>query len=424
MIVIDDKSTGVITSGKQLFLSSGDFKDDVTFKASFIVTSDLHCDGSIVALFDLIVFGDIEAEEIDIKGRFVCLGNCKVSGKLLVQTDIWAEDIQAAAVVCHDRIVAQSIDAETVYSDSNIIVGKTLAIEEKAETYQNIICGETAFGAGRLIASKVLTTDPLDMDDGTEAIESPFAYFPTHRTNSDTGITKEASRFAVNNDYAGYLSLISAVPELDLSKRCDRYLAVLKTVENDYPSSISKLTDVSILLWLIEIVHSDIFANWDIISNWTEETRKHFVDMAEGKNTIALKEKPANKLLKGYTITHSKYGFGTVLNVTSSQPGSKQPSIAEINFSEFGKKKFPIPDSLKYFTIISETPLPSSEEIRQSITCEINSYAEWISALSISNQYKEYLGDALYHIVFDLLLDKIGLKAVFVENRFKEKGWN
>ena len=73
---------------------------------------------------------------------------------------------------------------------------------------------------------------------------------------------------------------------------------------------------------------------------------------------------------------------------------------------------------------LSATPLPSSEEIRQSITCEINSYAEWISALSISNQYKEYLGDALYHIVFDLLLDKIGLKAVFVENRFKEKGWN
>ena len=62
--------------------------------------------------------------------------------------------------------MAQSIDADIVQADGNIIIGKTLAVEEKAQTYQKVICGETAYGAGKIIASTILTSEPLDLDDG------------------------------------------------------------------------------------------------------------------------------------------------------------------------------------------------------------------------------------------------------------------
>ncbi len=59
-----------------------------------------------------------------------------------------------------------------------------------------------------------------------------------------------------------------------------------------------------------------------------------------------------------------------------------------------------------------------------SIQCNISSYSEWLSSLQLIDQYKELLGTSLYDIIYGLLLAKLGLKPMFVENRFKEKGWN
>lgn len=213
MILYDDKTKNAIKTGNQLLYPNINQSDDVTFKASYIISGDLHCTGKISALFDLIVFGDVIAEEMDIKGRFVCMGRCDISGTIIVQNDIWAEDIQANSVVCHDRIVAQSIDADTVIADSNIIIGKTLAIEKKAQTYQNIICGETAYGAGKIVASSILTAEPLDLDDGEDALESPFQYAPKSSSSGNTELSRESAKYALNNDYSGFLSKLMKIPD-------------------------------------------------------------------------------------------------------------------------------------------------------------------------------------------------------------------
>lgn len=57
-----------------------------------------------------------------------------------------------------------------------------------------------------------------------------------------------------------------------------------------------------------------------------------------------------------------------------------------INFEEYGVKKFPIPDALKHFLVLSETSTSSSEEIKGSMTCDINDYKEWLNALEIINE--------------------------------------
>lgn len=419
MRIYDDKTNGVIASGKQLLLSSIKVSEDVTFKASFIILSELRCNGRITALFDLIVLGDVEAKEIEIKGRFVCLGNCKVNGSMIVQNDIWAEDIQATSITCHDRIVAQSIDADTVNSDMNIIIGKTFAIAEKAVTNQNIICGETAFGTGRICASKIITSDPLDLDEGTEALESPFTYSPSQETNHNSELDREAARYSQNNDFRSFFDKLFLIPEIDTTNQFPRYLSVLNTIATDYPSSIDGITDISILLSMVKIINTDYFKDWPIIRQWTEEVKKHFENMIEGKSSDLTPKKSALKMLKGYTVSHDKYGLGLVEDVIETNA----TRIAYINFSEYGVKTFPLPDSLKFFSVLSETPISSNEEPRISITCEINSFVEWLSSLTLIEENKDYLGENLYRFIFDLLVDKIGLKAKFVEDRFKEKGW-
>lgn len=424
MVLYDDKTKNAIKTGNQLLIPSINCAEDITFKASYIVAANLNCAGKISALFDLIVFGDVHADEINVKGRFVCMGRCCVSGMIVVHDDIWCEDMQTASVTCHGGIVAQSVAADNVVAEENIIIGKTLAIEEKAHTYQNLICGETAYGAGRIIASKILTAEPLDLDDGEEAIESPFQYTPKFTSRGMTEIENESVKYAKINDYKAYLSVLMKVSDESLKKQFERYALLLRAVEMAYPKSISDFKDVSLLIGLMEIVHSQYFQGWDKVVEWTDSVLAHFKNVVEGRASITNEMKPATALRKGYTVLHQKYGKGTVGSVLQVTMNGKISSVAKVNFDNHGEKKFPLPDALKFFTILSEKELLTADEIKESLQCGINSYAEWLNSLQVINQYKEFLGNNLYDLIYSLLLAKLGLKPKFIEDRFKEKGWN
>ena len=98
MITYDDKSQGAISVGKKnnsFIIGNIEDNGEVVFKASYIVASDLTVTGKIIALFDLIVLGDVKAYNIDVKGKFVCLGNCNVEESLIVNGKIIAQDIKA-----------------------------------------------------------------------------------------------------------------------------------------------------------------------------------------------------------------------------------------------------------------------------------------------------------------------------------------
>lgn len=424
MKLYDDKSKSVVKSGTQLLITNINSSEDVTFKASYIVSSDLRCTGKITALFNLIVYGNVYAEEIDVKGRFVCMGSCTVSGTIVVQDDIWCEDIKANSIMCHSRIVSQSIDADSIIADGNIIVGKTLAVEEIAQTFQNIICGETAYGAGKIVALRILTAEPLDLDDGEEAIESPFQYVPELSSCADPEVAKLSTKYAGSNDYSRYIKKLLKNADKATSNQLHKYLKVLKAVEAVYPSELSKLKDISLLLWMIEVLDSEYFKGWNGVKEWTGALLEHFKSIADGKAIGIQEAKPATKLEKGYQILHFNYGKGTVRTVNSAIVKGKPANIAVIDFESVGEKKFPLPESLKFFTVLSEKEESSSDQRKASIQCDVSSYSEWISFLYLVFQHKDYLGKDLYEIVYGLLLSKLGLKSKFVMERFKEKGWN
>ncbi len=424
MILYDDKTKNIIKTGNQLLIPTIDASEDVTFKASYVVSSDLKCKGKIVALFDLIVFGDVCAQEINVKGRFVCMGCCSVSNAIVVHDDIWCEEINAESITCHDKIVAQSINAEIVIAEGNIIIGKTLEIEEKAQTNQYVICGETAYGAGRIIASSILTVEPLDLDDGEEALESPFQYIPNVASGEAIGFISSSIEHVTCNDYEGFLLELMGDSNGHTQELLDRYLSVLKTVEKALPHSVRKLRDVSTLIWLLDLSHSEYFKGWNKIAEWTDLISSHFKNMAVGKVSGEHEPRPATKLLKGYTVSHHKYGKGIVRAVLQTAMKGKTSCVAVVDFENYGEKKFPLPDSLKFFDVLSENEIPSTSTVGESMQCNVDSYSEWLHSMNVINQYKDYLGECLYNKIYSLLLEKLGLKPKYVEDRFKEKGWN
>ena len=114
MAVYDDKTPGIIKSGNYSIISSVKSRTEAVFKASYIVASGIQVEGKITALFDLIVIGDVVAHDIDVKGKFVCIGNCQVGNSVTVQDKLFVKEIRAKSIEVHDDITAQEIDVDVL----------------------------------------------------------------------------------------------------------------------------------------------------------------------------------------------------------------------------------------------------------------------------------------------------------------------
>jgi len=287
MRIYDDKTTGILKSNDQFVLTSFETCDGVTFKASYIVASDLNCTGKVTALFDLIVFGNVEAVELDVKGKFICTGKCVISGTLSAQYDIWVDYIHAKSIECRDRIVAQEIDADVVNADGDIVVGKCLAVMKLAHSGNNIVCGETAYGSGKVEANNVITGEPIDLDEGVDAVVNPYTYnslmdaTPILAANN-ASLTNVTPDFVANGDWAGYLDWLIKNSEVESVK--DQFMSWKKILSTVYELTITGMTDcrdLSLLIWTVGIASSDYFSEWSRVQEILMTIDKHFASVVK-----------------------------------------------------------------------------------------------------------------------------------------------
>jgi len=284
MNIYDDKTKGVIESNGRFVLPSFKNCDEATFKASYVIVSDMKCTGKVTAFFDLTVLGNVEAAELDVKGKFVCTGNCVVSGTLLAQYDIWADDIRAKTIESHDRIIAQEIDADVVKADGDIIVGKCLAVEKLAHSGNNIICGETAYGSGKVAANTVITGEPIDLDDGLDAVIKPNVYglsvcAPVLAARNEFPISV-LSDFAASGDWSGYLDwLIENAVVASAKERFMSWKVLLSKADKLIRTGIADCRDLTLLIWIVDIASSDYFSDWPKVRELLKAVDRHFVSV-------------------------------------------------------------------------------------------------------------------------------------------------
>lgn len=317
MTTYDDKTVGIHSSGGRFILPNCIDCDDLTFKASFIVESNVKCTGKITALFDLIVIGDVEASEIDVKGSFLCIGKCKANN-IVVYDGIWSEEITAASIETNSRIMAQEIKAETIIAEGSILVARTLDIDSTAESRTAIICGETAFGAGMISAPIVFTGEPLDLDDGDDAVitkdvvnnqESEERDLPSDNhigSSIDIDLIQIGEdTFKQENNYCGYLDfVISKAHDEEEREKFKRWKTILLEVERNC-HSIDTCIDAVQLIWLSEVASSDYFRNWSKIDEMFIMVDQHFVDlMHDNAEEIICTISSYSELLKAMSIIY------------------------------------------------------------------------------------------------------------------------
>lgn len=312
MSTYDDKTQGISESNGRFILPEFKPCDEATFKASYIVASNVECNGKITALFDLTVLGNLEAAELDVKGRFICIGKCEVSGAVIVQNDIWAEDIRADSIETHDRIVAQEIDVGTVNADGNIVAGKILAVEKLAQSAKNILCGETAYGSGKVAANAVITGEPIDLDEGAEAVIAPYSYAPTavSPVSAEASgvylISQRTTEFASTGNWVAYLDLLakSAVCEEDKLK-FERWSGILWEAESITRKGIECYKNVGLLIWVVEIANSDYFVDWSVTGSLLAALNRHFAKLVQSdKSSVVCSIKSYGEWLQALKVLH------------------------------------------------------------------------------------------------------------------------
>lgn len=481
MAVYDDKTSGIIKAGDGdncFIISNVKSRTEAIFKASYIVASSMHVSGKITALFDLIVLGDVEADDIEVKGKFVCLGDCTVENSIIVQDKMFVKQVKAKNIEVHDQITAQEIDVDVIKADGNIIVGQTLATEELAFSGQNMLCGETVFGRGEVSAYKIITGEDPDLDFGEDAIINPNKIEFKKSNSLETLYSEEDVK---NNNFLDYIDKLKKASNQILQKEMfSRWEKTLCEVEELLKNDVFPILDLKVLLVLREIVLSDYFKEWNLINEWYLEIATYFEKLMDGtlpldnqiqtlenvrvgqklKHAIdgecivesvskkhyvqgeilfdsGIKKEFKKDLLKKTTdekeirrinffgglelnqrIKDTTYGKGIVTKYNKSKS-----TLVSVVFANTQTKSYDLELAKYFFTIVQE-PIMTAERIQAKLFLNVNSYVEWITYVNILHSSKKEFNKKLYSKVMDMLYAKIGVKSKFIEDRIKENGWD
>lgn len=318
------------------YIYNGDIEElqDINFETKFIVNGNIKCKGQIHSRFDLIVNGDMTAGDICVEGNLICSGTCRAEGLITVHSDMRANKICANRIEVQDDIVADSIETDSILSKSgNILVSKTMMLKSEigmAKCNNNILCGTTISGVGKVKANNILTSENLRVDDdaveGTvRAGEHDYAPVP-HMANCS--VTEESAIYITNENYNGYLEylLSNAVDEIQ-----KRHIAHWKYVtEKMIPLDINECTDISLYVWLVEMANSQEFCNWPSISRLCDAAAGHFESMVQteiGRLTCSINNKQEwQEILSILDI------YGNCINVNVAR------TIRALVWSKFGIK--------------------------------------------------------------------------------------
>ncbi len=416
MAIYDDKTAGIIKADEYFIINEVKSRTDAVFKASYLVASNLRVSGKITALFDLIVVGDVSAEDIDVKGKFICLGDCTVRNSIVVQDKMSVQQVKAQTIEVHDEIIAQEIDVDNMKADGNIIVGQTLATEELAYSEQNILCGDTAYGAGEISARSIITVNELDMDNGVDAAVNPNII--VFEEKKEASVTPQGGNYAVKNDYESYFNELWVEGDEILKDKIFRWRRALKETEELLAQAESTFScfDVGLLLTLTEIANSNYFDEWFEIEAWWKNLLAHFNNIAEG-NLIGLKKNlTIDDFAVNLRIKHVTFGTGTVSAVRGG-------GMVDILFDSGKRSSFQLGIALKFFSL-EEINAVTSEQLRAQLFVEPMEFSEWLAYLNVLELYAHVFSPKLLTILEELLYAKMGLKPKFVAERIKENGWD
>lgn len=133
----------------------------LVFNESYTMIGERLRAPSVYACYDLTVIGDMEVENIEVKGNLYVTGNIKAKQLSCLKAITCNGDIDSEAI-SGSEIVANNIACHSITCLGIIIAKTTIDIGASLETKKSVITGEGILGSGQFSARNAVTTDYFD----------------------------------------------------------------------------------------------------------------------------------------------------------------------------------------------------------------------------------------------------------------------
>ena len=290
-----------------------------------------------------------------------------------------------------------------------------MAIEDLAYSEQNILCGETAYGAGRISASCITTVEELDLDKGIDAVVNPNKIsFDKKNSLSSFDFGRE---YIAKNDFNAYLKELKDTTDQQLLNSLKRWQNALNQTAELFKDREPKhldCYDLGLLLTLTEISQSIYFKGWTKIQDWNSRIQSHFERLSSADSSDIDIPMSITDFKIGKRVVHKNFGSGQIVSINNLR--------FVVLFDTGAQREFGLMVGRKFFSAERER-IGNINEIIERLYINPMGYGEWIAFISILKLYGSLYTEKLVEIIEDLLYSKIGLKTKFVKDIIQNNGW-
>ena len=226
----------------------------LVFNESYTITGGTLSAPSVYACYDLTVIGNMQVDDIEIRGNLYVLGSVKAKRLSCLKAIICSGDIDAEEINANE-IVANNITCHSISCSGNILARTTIDISGSLNTEKSVMAGEGILGNGRFSAKAATAGEYFDFDG--EAIGKIF------ELETDTTFGEPQSTPAVEETFEVLSQKIQKriksellrAGEIDEDKLVE-FVAQLSEIDEDMLYDWKELTDK-----LVELSYLDKITN-------------------------------------------------------------------------------------------------------------------------------------------------------------------
>ena len=244
----------------------------LVFNESYTVLGDKLIAPSIYASYDLTIFGNLEADDIEIRGNLNVMGNIKAKRVSCLKTIFCSSDINADQIFCTE-LVANNITCKRLSCPGNVIARTTIDIAEAIETERSVMAGEGILGGGSFSAKNAVAADFFAFDGDVLGkaleLETDASFGEPHKAdpkelshNELLSVLKEKVLDGLKNagdvDEDQLVEFVGQLSALDEDMLSDWKMLTENLVEISCLDSISNLRDYLYIIMATKLLPEEI----------------------------------------------------------------------------------------------------------------------------------------------------------------------
>ncbi len=244
----------------------------LVYNESYTILGEALTAPSVYACYDLTVIGNLEVNEVEVKGNLYVLGDIKAKRLSCLKTIICSGDIDAESIYGNE-IVANDIACHSISCPGNVFARTTLDISESLVSDKSVMAGEGILGDGHFSAKNAVAAEYFDfsgevlgkvMELETDAVfgephptpaaEESFEHFSARVQDK----IKEELQKAGEVDEDKLVEFVAQLSGLDSDLLYDWQLIAENLVELSYLDKITNFRDYLVILMATKIMPEEI----------------------------------------------------------------------------------------------------------------------------------------------------------------------